>query len=332
MTFYDKDLIQLPEYDKIDWGPGWGNFGEQAKNSQLVYYFKNTFFDKDVCICNNKEFNPTIINNSNVDLVLFNLSDHPYENDDNMIAWNRNLSQITKPYIELKSNFKNTDYYPYHLFYSAYHAKFDTVDFDSTRQYTISYINRSTRFTRIYLLLKLLEKSYDDIKINWFKLSDSNQPIPDSTVLAEQIGKNLADEFFDIEHTFPDYLPKSEYQLCSDISDFTSSYLNIVTEARCDDIGYLTEKTYKPIRAGQLFLMQGPPGTVSYLRSIGFDTFDDLLDHDKYDHEPNWQKRTDLMLSVLDRAYSHIEDYFLSTASRRLKNKEWLCNNAGISQ
>jgi hypothetical protein len=152
-------------------------------------------------------------------------------------------------------------------------------------------------------------------------LSNNNTPLPDYRDLVDKIGQDFADKFFSTQNNFPEYDPKPESELCSSIEDFTTSYLNIVTEARCDDIGYLTEKTYKPLRAGQLFLIQGPPGTIAYLRSQGFDTFDDLLDHDKYDNELDWKKRTDLMLSVLDKAYSHIEDYFLSTIERRLKNK-----------
>jgi hypothetical protein len=314
MPFYDKDLNLLPDYDAIDWGPGVGNFNEQAKHSQLVYYFKHRLLGQHVCICNNS-FDTELVNQSDVDLVLVNRSDHPYPDD---------VIPTTKPYIYLASNFNKDNYHPYHLLYSGYHAKFDTVDFVGTRPYIASLINRSTRFTRIYALLKLLDKSYNKIKINWFRLSDNNQPVPEYAVLVEQIGKSFADKFFDIDRAFPDYVVRPESELCSEISDFTSGYLNIVAEASCEDNGFLTEKTYKPIRAGQLFLMQGPPGTIAYLRSQGFDTYDDFLDHNLYDTEPDWQKRTDIMLGILDKVYNRIEDYFLATADRRIKNQQRL--------
>ena len=321
MTFYDQNLNLLPNYDAIDWGPGVGNFDEQAKHSQLIYYFKHRLSGQRVCICNNK-FNAEFINSSDVDLVLVNRSDHPYPDK---------IVPLTKPYIFLDSNFNQDNYHPYHLLYSAYHAKFDTVDFTGTRPFKVSFINRNARHTRIYALLKLLDKPYSpDVKINWFKLGDDNQPIPEYEILVRQIGKDLTDNFFSIEDKFPEYIPRSESELCSEIGDFTSSYLNIVAEASCEDIGFLTEKTYKPIRAGQLFLMQGPPGTIGYLRSRGFDTFDDFLDHNKYDNEPDWQKRTDIMLELLDKVYNRIEDYFLATVDRRVNNQLKLIEHAQI--
>ena len=47
---------------------------------------------------------------------------------------------------------------------------------------------------------------------------------------------------------------------------------------------FFSEKTWKPLRAGQLFLIWGQPGLVDQLRKLGFNVFDQYIDH-SYDLE-----------------------------------------------
>ena len=71
---------------------------------------------------------------------------------------------------------------------------------------------------------------------------------------------------------------------------FNDSYCNIVLESQFDvdqsQGSFLTEKTFKPIKHGQLFFIAGGPGSVQILRDLGYRTFDSVLDH-SYDREPD---------------------------------------------
>jgi hypothetical protein len=77
-----------------------------------------------------------------------------------------------------------------------------------------------------------------------------------------------------------------------------NSYCNIVMETHFD-IGssgtFLTEKTFKPIKHGQMFFIAGPAGSLQVLRDLGYRVFDSVLDN-SYDLEPNatqrWQALT----------------------------------------
>jgi hypothetical protein len=77
-----------------------------------------------------------------------------------------------------------------------------------------------------------------------------------------------------------------------------NSYCNIVMETHFD-IGnsgtFLTEKTFKPIKHGQMFFVAGPAGSLQVLRDLGYRVFDGILDN-SYDLEPNatqrWQALT----------------------------------------
>jgi hypothetical protein len=78
---------------------------------------------------------------------------------------------------------------------------------------------------------------------------------------------------------------------------YTQSYCHIVIETHFDadqsNGAFLTEKTFKPIKHGQPFVVVGAPGTLKALRDLGYRTFDHAIDN-SYDLETDntrrWQK------------------------------------------
>jgi hypothetical protein len=59
---------------------------------------------------------------------------------------------------------------------------------------------------------------------------------------------------------------------------------------------FLTEKTFKPIKHGQLFFIAGPAGSLQVLRDQGYRVFDRVLDntYDRIaDHTERWRKLCD---------------------------------------
>jgi hypothetical protein len=64
---------------------------------------------------------------------------------------------------------------------------------------------------------------------------------------------------------------------------FTNSYCNIVLETLYDvdqSLGaFLTEKTFKPIKYGQPFVIIGCAGSLEALRALGYRTFDHVIDN-----------------------------------------------------
>jgi hypothetical protein len=80
----------------------------------------------------------------------------------------------------------------------------------------------------------------------------------------------------------------------TNLDHYTNSYCNIVLETLydADSSGgtFLTEKTFKPIKHGQPFIIVGPAGSLAQLRELGYRTFDHAIDN-SYDSEPNNTKR-----------------------------------------
>lgn len=86
------------------------------------------------------------------------------------------------------------------------------------------------------------------------------------------------------------YLP---LPLLDDSVDYTlmprhymyDSYLNMVTDTFFEHWGkttFISEKVFNAMLHGQMFIMMSPPGTLAYLRSIGYETFGDFID-ESYD-------------------------------------------------
>jgi len=81
---------------------------------------------------------------------------------------------------------------------------------------------------------------------------------------------------------------------------------------------FITEKTLRPIAYGRLFLVIGSPNFESNLKSLGFDTFDDILDK-TYDTESSYI-RVDKVFNSLQKFMRNPVDY--TTITGRLKNNQ----------
>ena len=83
---------------------------------------------------------------------------------------------------------------------------------------------------------------------------------------------------------------RNDHSLNTEPKYFMGSYCNIVLESQFDydQSGgiLLSEKTFKPIKHGQMFFIAGGQGSLQVLRDMGYRTFDRVLDN-RYDREPD---------------------------------------------
>jgi len=82
---------------------------------------------------------------------------------------------------------------------------------------------------------------------------------------------------------------------------YQHTYINLVTETMTrESTPMLSEKTFKPIIAGQLFVLISSPNAIQFLREIGIDTFDDIIDH-SYDKIVDTRQRVLAAIAEVDR-------------------------------
>jgi hypothetical protein len=193
------------------------------------------------------------------------------------------------------------------------------------KKYKISCLNLNPHPHRIknYILFK--KKAYfadclfsfhtarpEDLHQNYAKLS------PDLDLEWQSIAQNLPSRY--------DLVLELGGRQGNDSIDheaYTDSYVNLVTESSVQPDLFITEKTWKPIAAAQLFLVFGTPGTIKYLRNQGVDTFDDIIDHDFYDSEPDWEIRLNKIHTLVDDLVTKdLYQIYQDTKERRYYNQQ----------
>lgn len=189
------------------------------------------------------------------------------------------------------------------------------------RPYFLSCLNRQPKLTRIYNWLNLRKKSYaDTLLLSMYNLKDNNvQTIAGAQYSDEWLDNNDLAEWENIKNQLPS---ECENDLGIGHPAYHHAYINLVTETFVQPGElFLSEKIYKPLACGQLFIVLGNPGVVAYLRHLGFDTFDDIIDHSKYDNIRDWRQRTDIIHSMLDDLQKlDWQTIYRDTSLRRLHN------------
>lgn len=88
---------------------------------------------------------------------------------------------------------------------------------------------------------------------------------------------------------------------------FNSTKFNIVSETIVHDEIFMTEKIWKPIIAGQIFIVHGKHLYLQDLRTLGFKTYDGYID-EHYDTIQSLSQRTDAIVDLCEKlkGKSHI--------------------------
>jgi hypothetical protein len=82
---------------------------------------------------------------------------------------------------------------------------------------------------------------------------------------------------------------------------YNDTYFSLVSETVLDGLElHITEKTFKPIAFYHPFMVFGIPKTLQHLKSIGFETYENLFD-ESYDNIQNCNHRLDVIIKNLDR-------------------------------
>jgi hypothetical protein len=213
-------------------------------------------------------------------------------------------------------------FYPYLYHWTRKH--FVTHNSESVdRTYKWSCLNANPRPHRIYNFFYTYHRPY--YKDACFTFHNNGEAISirvDDIVLDDEVIK-----FWDeIRHTLKTRSSLDGSQIpvdanCSHPAN-SDSYVNFVTESTVIPKIFITEKTWKPVASGQLFLIFGNPGIVSHLRDQGVDVFDDIIDHG-YDYTADWQLRLHQIHQQLEILLAQdLKKLYINTQVRRQANRE----------
>lgn len=196
---------------------------------------------------------------------------------------------------------------------------------DFNRKFNISCTVRrlTTRPHRIYLIAKVLQKPIaNNILRRMYQADDF-----EFEFFVQNLGLTV-DEIDILRHNYNNspYFSEPEVDAVVDTNFdiYTKSYVNLVSETYVD-YNFISEKSYKPILAGQIPIIHGPTGIVKMYCDLGFDMFYDIIDHNVYDNMSDWKDSAIAITEYLDYVDSlPFCDIFKKTADRRKKNLEYL--------
>lgn len=217
-------------------------------------------------------------------------------------------------------------YFPFFAWWRA-GWKFDPDAIKKTsRTYLVSNLNHNVRDFRIACYLSLKKKKYaEHCMITAYNKSASLDGYDGHFVLTD----NEQTEWQNCKQHLPHRILDNHYPL-GDLRHpaLSDSYLHLITETTIKDKIFVTEKTWKPIAAGQLFMIWGNQGIVAHLRSLGVDVFDDIIDHN-YDLIQDHRTRLNSIMEQLDRlAELDFATIYENTLSRReLNSRKFFAND-----
>jgi hypothetical protein len=205
-------------------------------------------------------------------------------------------------------------FYPWWHYYGM--KTFENIDIVKHRSWKLGCLHGNPRAHRIAHYLALQNRfDLQDLEISIFSNNIDPKRMDDVELLESEIA-----EWTRIKPGLND-----RYNRISDrtikIPALESAYIHITSETTVIDRIFMSEKTWKPIAAGQLFLHFGNPGTVDFLRTLGVDTFDDIIDHDSYDNVSDWRQRMDLIHKLASHLMTlNLQDIWHATLPRRQSN------------
>ena len=91
------------------------------------------------------------------------------------------------------------------------------------------------------------------------------------------------------------------FNMCCNITkeDYEKTLISMVTETLVDEgTLFISEKIWKPIMVGHPFIVFGNLGTLKFLKSMGYRTFDKWIS-EEYDNEPDSGKRCNMITEEL---------------------------------
>ena len=195
--------------------------------------------------------------------------------------------------------YPNMFYYPYWYYYMKNCKKLSINENNllQSRKFALGCLNATPRPHRIANYYHLMNKSYkDQMSVSFHNVEIDPYRQDDVTLLDEELN---------YWNSIKNSLPQRFAPLTMNLPQLSDSYLHLVTETTVIPGVFITEKTWKPVIAGVPFLMFGNAGTMSFLKTLGVDTYDDVIDHAHYDNESDWRVRLTKMHTVLDNLIEH---------------------------
>jgi hypothetical protein len=248
----------------------------------------------------------------------------------------------TKEVIILTNKFgeyaDNVVFFPYWFYRNSVRYSDQPLVPIGKRQHRVSCLNRNPTAFRLYLYYQLLQRHYgQDVMLSMHGLTcpysqeqmtldhprfndipaDAKHWLQQHSLVREAYPGDNGNNFDEPGN------PGDHNWLHPAFSD---TYLNIITESGVST-GFYSEKTFKPLAAGQLFFMVADANSTRGLQRMGFETFDEDFNAHSYEQAPSFVTRIDDMIALLDSKYDQIEELYFKNQTAIKHNQEYVLSD-----
>jgi len=279
------------------------------------------------------EFSKVLIDASIDPVEYYNLADRL-----NMLAYELGISKIAViggfKHIKFKrSTVIPTSYWYFKAYKITYNQYFQALnvgkDLDEVtriRAREFSCLNRAARDHRLILYSMLKERKLLDSFIYSMHDRDTHDPtgpricdkLP-TTLIAHHSNEwweKVKTDVYDFPITWPGEITGPNDHGIDHLA-YSDAYCNVVTET--DMIkDFASEKIWKPIAAGQLFLVAGSQGTCEWLEAMGFYTFEKEF----YDNESDPLIRLERIVDIITSKKGNVRQWWLDNLPKIQHNRE----------
>ena len=269
-----------------------------------------------------------LLNNSDISCIVWDLASNPISVKHYQTIINLYHNKL--PYYCYVGNFdmhqsqlpSNTVFFPFWAYWSSLQP-LETVKL--TRTYKLSSLNGNDWSHRKYAYMQLAKRSYFNQMVFTFGIRKTQFDFLNSLTLTEEDLAEFKKLPSTVTHNETDHADNLD--IYTTHPAFQDTYVNLVNETSiANELAIVSEKTFKPIRAHQLFVIIATVGAVKFLRDIGFDVFDDVIDH-SYDLITNEKLRIETAIQQLDLlAEMDLPTLFVKLQPRLEQNARWLAS------
>lgn len=322
-----RELTEL--VDKIQGNVLVINHDAWTTPEQLVVIFKKIINAAKQYI----EFSKVLIDSSIDPVDYYNLADKL-----NLLAFELRLAKIVLIGGFKEIRFKRSIVLPtsywyfktYKITYNRYsQALNEGIDLDRMSHYRsreFSCLNRALRDHRLILYSMLKKRKLLDSFIYGAHDRDAHDPsnrhvadrLPSTRIIhhSDPWWERVKTDVYDFPISWPGQITGPNDHGITHPA-YYDAYCNVVTETHMDR-EFASEKIWKPIAAGQLFLVAGSKGTCEWLEAMGFYTFEKEL----YDDEPDPLVRLTKIVDIIASKKGNVKQWWIDNYPKIKHNRD----------
>jgi len=220
----------------------------------------------------------------------------------------------------------NVDKYQNSGFIPVYYWSHAIIALDWFRY--AQHVSQNKKATKTFLIYNRAWSGTREYRVKFTELIHNNGLTRDCNIKFNSVDPELGTHYskytfensaWQVDQDLSEFFMSNLASSCSsadfDLDDYENTQIEVVLETLFDDTRWhLTEKILRPIACAQPFILTSTAGSLQYLQSYGFVTYDSVWS-EEYDHIQNPRQRLQCIIKLMQ----HINSWDPQVKSKKLQ-------------